>query len=94
MVKHPNPNPDGTLGTPFNPNANGPVVSIAVQADGKIVAGGRFNSIGGQMRNCIARFDANTDLFMIGAAERDELVKLRQEALHSMAAQRHDKPAI
>src|SRR5437899_9799205 len=41
-------NPDGTLDTAFNPNATGgDVVSIAVQADGKILAGGGFTSIGG-----------------------------------------------
>jgi beta-propeller uncharacterized protein DUF5122 len=32
-------NPDGTLDTAFNPNANGNVSSIAVQGDGKILAG-------------------------------------------------------
>jgi hypothetical protein len=58
-------NPDGTLDTAFNPNANGVVLSIAVQADGKILAGGDFNganSIGGQTRNYIARLDATTGL--------------------------------
>ena len=36
-------NPDGTLDTAFNPNANGHAVyAIAVQADGKILAGGSF----------------------------------------------------
>src|SRR5438046_894184 len=57
-------NPDGTLDTAFNPNASGPlgspVVSIAVQADGKIIAGGNFTTIGGQARNGIARLDATT----------------------------------
>ena len=40
------------------------VLSIAVQADGKILAGGFFsaNSIGGQTRNRIARLDATTGL--------------------------------
>ena len=38
------------------------VYSIAVQADGKILAGGFFNSIGGQTRNHIARLDATTGL--------------------------------
>ena len=33
-------NPDGTLDTAFNPNANSVVLSIAVQADGKILVGG------------------------------------------------------
>ena len=55
-------NPDGTLDTAFNPNANGPVYSIAVQADGKILAGGDFTIIGGQKRNRIARLDATTGL--------------------------------
>ena len=57
-------NPDGTLDTAFNPNAAGnpiPFVSaIAVQADGKILVGGNFTSIGGQTRNKIARLDATT----------------------------------
>src|SRR5205814_5662435 len=34
----------------FNPNANSRVDTIALQADGKILAGGIFASIGGQMR--------------------------------------------
>ena len=58
-------NPDGTLDTAFNPNANGCLSSIAVQADGKILVGGFFNganSIGGQTRNFIARLDATTGL--------------------------------
>ena len=56
-------NTDGTLDTAFDPNANGAVFAIAVQADGKILVGGDFNgpnSIGGQTRNRIARLDATT----------------------------------
>ena len=37
-------------------------MSIAVQADGKILAGGDFTSIGGQTRNRIARLDPVTGL--------------------------------
>src|SRR5436190_556976 len=55
-------NPDGTLDTAFDPNANSSVYAIAVQADGKILAGGFFTSIGGQTRNYIARLDATTGL--------------------------------
>src|SRR5947207_5720815 len=40
-------NPDGTLDTAFDPNANGSVRSIAVQADGKVLAGGSFSGIDG-----------------------------------------------
>jgi uncharacterized delta-60 repeat protein len=38
-------NPDGTLDTSFNPNANSEVTSIAVQADGKILIGGFFSTL-------------------------------------------------
>src|SRR3954469_26058547 len=47
-------NPDGTLDSAFNPNANGTVRTIVLQADGKILVAGNFNgtnSIGGQTRN-------------------------------------------
>ena len=50
------------LADSFNPNANVGILSIAVQADGKILAGGGFTSIGGQPRNRIARLDATTGL--------------------------------
>ena len=50
------------LADSFDPNANDYVYSIAVQADGKILAGGAFTSIGGQTRNYIARLDATTGL--------------------------------
>src|SRR5207237_553202 len=53
------------LADSFDPNANGDVRSIAVQADGKILAGGLFlgaNSIGGQSRNHIARLDPTSGL--------------------------------
>jgi uncharacterized delta-60 repeat protein len=53
-------NTDGTVDTAFNPDANNQVVSIAVQANGKILVGGIFTSIGGQTRNFMARLDATT----------------------------------
>ena len=40
-------NADGTLETSFNPGANGDVVALAVQADGKILVGGSFTTFGG-----------------------------------------------
>jgi uncharacterized delta-60 repeat protein len=56
--------PNTGLADSWNPNASGGggVYSIAVQADGKILAGGPFNNIGGQTRNHIARLDATTGL--------------------------------
>jgi hypothetical protein len=55
-------NADGSLDTAFNPDANGSVHAIAVQADGKILVGGTFTTIGGQARNRIARLDGTTGL--------------------------------
>jgi beta-propeller uncharacterized protein DUF5122/carboxypeptidase family protein len=48
------------LADSFDPNANTAVLSIAVQADGKILAGGLFTSIGSQPRNHIARLTTST----------------------------------
>jgi uncharacterized delta-60 repeat protein len=60
-------NRDGTLDATFNANApyvqNATVLTIALQADGKILVGGGFNganSMGGQIRNYIARLDPVT----------------------------------
>jgi len=56
-------NSNGSVDSAFDPNANGTVYSIAVQPDGKILAGGAFfgaNSIGGATRNRIARLDPIT----------------------------------
>ena len=50
------------LADSFNPNADNSVISIAIQADGKILAGGAFSSIGGQARSIIARLDPATGL--------------------------------
>jgi uncharacterized delta-60 repeat protein len=58
-------NPDGTLDTAFDPNANATVWAIAVQSDGRVLVGGEFNGancIGGQTRNFIARLDPTTGL--------------------------------
>ncbi len=57
--------PDTGLADSFNPNANAFVYSLALQTDGKILAGGQFsgaNSIGGQARNRLARLDPSTGL--------------------------------
>jgi uncharacterized delta-60 repeat protein len=42
----------------FNPNADSFVRSVAVQADGRILLGGVFTSVGGAARGGIARVDA------------------------------------
>jgi uncharacterized delta-60 repeat protein len=60
-------NADGTLDTGFNPILGAPnhltgVFGVAVQADGKVLIGGSFTSVGGQTRNHIARLNANGTL--------------------------------
>ena len=55
-------NPDGTIDSAFDPNADATVRSLALQPDGKILVGGQFSNIGGQTRFRIARLDAVTGL--------------------------------
>lgn len=43
----------------FNPGVNGVVYALAVQADGKILVGGNFISLGGQPRTNLARLNAD-----------------------------------
>src|SRR5439155_1420656 len=40
-------NADGSLDSSFDPGANGVVIAVAVQADGKILVGGSFTTLGG-----------------------------------------------
>src|SRR5438309_385477 len=46
----------------FNPGANFSVRSLAVQADGKILVGGGFATLGGPSRNNIGRLNADGTL--------------------------------
>ena len=55
-------NADGTLDTAFNPNANSDIYAIAVQQDGKILAGGAFTLIVGQVRSYLARLNSDGTL--------------------------------
>jgi len=69
-------NVDGSLDTGFDPGtgANLGVHSTTVQADGKIVIGGRFSAYNGTMRNRIARLNADGSLdtsFDPGAGAND-----------------------
>ncbi len=48
--------------TTFNPGASGEVSALALQADGKIVVGGNFYTLGGHPRNCIGRLNVDGTL--------------------------------
>jgi uncharacterized delta-60 repeat protein len=53
---------NGAAADSFNPGASSTVRELAVQADGRILAGGGFSTLGGQERDCIGRLDANGSL--------------------------------
>jgi len=73
------------LADSFNPHADGQGVhSIAVQADGKVLASGFFRNIGGQPRNYLARLDATTGL-------ADSFDPNPDAAVHSVAMQADGK---
>ena len=60
-------NQDGTLDSTFNPGVNGPVAALAIQADGKILVGGFFSTLGGggtgtSTRNFIGRLNPDGTL--------------------------------
>jgi uncharacterized delta-60 repeat protein len=55
--------PSGNVDTSFDPDAiNGQINAIALQADGKIIIGGKFTAVGGATRNHGARLNSNGKL--------------------------------
>jgi uncharacterized delta-60 repeat protein len=52
-------NTNGALDAGFNPGADGTVSCLALQANGQILVGGAFTTLGGQTRNRIARLNSN-----------------------------------
>lgn len=68
-------NSDGTLDTAFDPYASADVYAIAVQTDGKVIAGGNFLYIGGQPRHFLARLDGTTGLADSFDAGPDDVVR-------------------
>ncbi len=55
-------NPDGSLDPTFNPGANGNVLTLALQSDGKILVGGDFTTLGGSARSNIGRLNPDGSL--------------------------------
>ncbi|MDO8541128.1 MAG: delta-60 repeat domain-containing protein [Opitutaceae bacterium] len=46
---------DGRMDLSFTPAPNGAVTAVAIQSDGRVVVGGAFTTIGGEIRHGIAR---------------------------------------
>jgi uncharacterized delta-60 repeat protein len=56
-------NPDGTLDGSFHGAlANASIECLALQADGKVLLGGMFTTLGGQSRVCLGRLNTNGTL--------------------------------
>jgi uncharacterized delta-60 repeat protein len=57
-------NIDGSLDTTFVPGSsiNAAVRSLALEPNGKVIIGGNFTKVGGVLRNCVARLNANGSL--------------------------------
>lgn len=76
--------PDGSVdktfgGTSGSPGTNGVVLALAVQADGKIIVGGNFNTIFGQPRRSVAKI--NPDGTLDGANAQSALLNGAVNAL-------------
>lgn len=52
-------NSSGSVDLGFNPDADGSVNVLALDADGRLLVAGLFTTIAGQTRNRLARFDSN-----------------------------------
>jgi uncharacterized delta-60 repeat protein len=75
-------NADGSLDTAFNPGAGGPVDTIAVQRDGKILVGGRFHTLAGVTREHLGRLNADGSIdvqFNPGANDNVMALTLQQD---------------
>ena len=81
--------PAGTLDTVFNPNANGPVYSMAVQPDGKVLLGGAFGTLSSQTRYGMGRVNAAT-----GSPESDVGLSSSHGYVYSIALQRDGRVLI
>lgn len=71
-------NANGSLDASFNPGtaANGEILAMVIQPDGKIMIAGNFTSYNGALRNRIARIEANGNMdttFNPGAGSNDPI---------------------
>jgi uncharacterized delta-60 repeat protein len=52
-------NADGSLDVTFDPNADAAIHTLIMQPDGRLLVGGDFDTIGGQVRHHIARLNSD-----------------------------------
>jgi uncharacterized delta-60 repeat protein len=61
-VVRPRLNPDGSLDPGFSPKLDSTVPSVAVQPDRKLLVAGRFTTVNGHARSCLARLNPDGTL--------------------------------
>lgn len=83
-------NADGTVDTTFNPNLNGDVRVMVLEADGKIMVGGTFTTVSNAAtpRNRIARLNSN------GTLDTTFSTDIRNGEVRAIARQADDKYVI
>ena len=59
----------------FNPAANADISAIAIQADGRVIVGGKFTQLGGTIRSRLARLHADGTLDLSFPAEANDEVQ-------------------
>jgi hypothetical protein len=64
----------------FHPNVNGTVDSIALQADGRILAGGLFDAVHGRTRNFIVRLNPDDALDAFNPDATDDVLSVAVQA--------------
>src|SRR5690606_1484583 len=87
----------------FDPGANGPIDTVALQPDGKVLVGGRFTQLGGQPRNRLARlnpdgsldatFDPGANSFVYSVALQPHGKVLVGGYFTQLGGQPHNRPA-
>ena len=68
---------NGTLDTSFNPNPNGPVTTMALQSDGKLVLGGNFTTL---QPNPVATTSASGTVVTPSPTTRNYLARVNADA--------------
>ncbi len=90
-------NADGSTDPSFNPGlgADGAVLALAVQADGRVVIGGRFLNVDGTHRPYLARLEANGALDATFAQPAESgLAAQERGVVHALALQPDGKVVV
>jgi len=72
---------DGSVDATFvDPDADAEVYALALQADGKLLAGGEFSLVGGETRNCLARLHNDEATSVLAETSSSRVEWLRDDS--------------